>query len=165
MMQTATPDQIKRALIDLAASRGRPEYEMFIVRQVLASFKEDKPHPLKAAVQVFINNPVGGNAKPTPMVAIKKPQPIKPEETQIDSTIVKKRLDRLKKICVKENLLRLLSVRTQLAEGLLKSILGKRTELTNNLWEVLEPEIIVIERTQHNLNGNNNLSASDKYWY
>lgn len=166
MMLTASPDQIKRALIDLAASRGRPEYEMFIVKQVLAAFKEDKAHPLKAAVRSFINTPLNSLASPPPLPKNEKKINLEAERQAVEQTKLNaKRLARLKQICLKPDFLRLLAVRTQMGESLLKSLISQRTMLTNHLWLIIEPEITLIEKDEHIATPTKKLASTDTYWY
>lgn len=165
MMLTASPDQIKRALIDLAASRGRPEYEMFIVKQVVAAFKENKTHPLKAAVQSFINTPLNSLASPPPLPKKEKIN-LEAERQVIEQTKLNaRRLARLKRICLKADFLRLLAVRTQMGESLIKSLIAQRTMLTNHLWLIIEPEITLIEKDEHISTQTKKLASTDTYWY
>ena len=55
--------EIKQALIQIAERKGRPHYNLAVVRDVVEAIKNDLDHPLKAEViaekVLFVSNEVG----------------------------------------------------------------------------------------------------------
>ena len=43
--------QIKQALIQIAERNGRPPYELYFVKQVIAAIRSGADHPMRAAVE------------------------------------------------------------------------------------------------------------------
>lgn len=113
------PDQIRQALIDIADLKGRPPFELVLVREVINSIKNQQSHHLKEAVLSHIKNKL--EAK---------------KEEGLGSAA---RLSKLRTCCNTETLKNELANMTGLSYSLINSMVRGRYEITTNLWLQVEP--------------------------
>ena len=104
--------QIKQALIQIAERNGRPPYELYFVKQVIAAIRSGADHPMRAAVEA---EQVTGE-----IVAQSSP---------------KTRLDKLIDFCAPRGMRALLARNSGLSFSYLSQILDRTNTLSDSAWE------------------------------
>lgn len=106
--------QIKQALIQIAERNGRPPYELYFVKQVIAAIRSGADHPLKAAVEA---EQVTGEIVANPSTST--------------------RLDKLAAFCAPRGMRELLAKNSGLSSSYISKVLDHSSLLTNSAWDRL----------------------------
>ena len=106
--------QIKQALIQIAERNGRPPYELYFVRQVVAAIRSGADHPLRAAVEAE-----------------------KLEGNFFDKPSSDSKLDKLAAFCAPRGMRELLAKNSGLSSSYISKVLDHSSLLTNSAWDRL----------------------------
>ena len=104
--------QIKQVLIQIAERNGRPPYELYFVRQVVAAIRSGADHPMRAAVEA--ENVIG-------------------EITAQPSS--KTKLGKLMDFCAPRGMRALLARNSGLSFSYLSQILDRTNTLSDSAWD------------------------------
>ena len=112
--------QIRNALIDIAKEMGRPEFELYVIREVIEAVQNDSSHELKNIVLDRINKELND-------LNIKK---------ESDQAI---RLKKIRSICTSDELKKRLAEESDLELKYIQYLVRGRYEIDNSLWGRIEP--------------------------
>lgn len=112
--------QIRQALIAIAKEKGRPEFGLCVIRDVICAIQNNEPHELGRIVLARIQS------------ELKDRTTLKDCEQTI-------RLKRLRAICTSESIKRSLGEESGLGLKYINHMVRGRYEINNSLWSRLEP--------------------------
>lgn len=112
--------QIRKALIDIAKKKGRPDYGLCVVREVIWAVQNSTHHDLKQLVLDQIKSDLDKRA----------------QQRESDQNT---RLKRLREICKNEEIKDHLGEESGLGSKFIGHMARGRYEINNSLWSRLEP--------------------------
>lgn len=134
------PVVIREILLAIAKKKSRPDFENSFVRDVVEAFRVNKPHPYKQEVIAYYHENYSKEALPVGTV-------------QMDSAFMAECQLRLKKACVSREVMRALSRNSGVDFRDISSLAKGRSQLTQQIWNKIKPELDYLE------NGNDKLTS------